>query len=190
VIKISTDLDWHVLLRVKTGLRHQIVGPRLVSIVDVAAFAAAGPLTTSLLAQAQDRSAAKVEDAIVARKTAMDTLSDRMDQIEQMIATNKINVQAGQQLADTISVMIMMFPHLFPPASNQWKPGVEIDPVTGTFASPDVWSKFADFYKRASDASKTAYDISRADKEDDFKKHVQKLRTACNACHAAYLKMQ
>jgi hypothetical protein len=39
-------------------------------------------------------------------------------------------------------------------------------------------------------ASKTAYDISRADKADDFKKHVQELRTACNACHAAYLKMR
>jgi hypothetical protein len=60
----------------------------------------------------------------------------------------------ANRAADTISVMIMMFPHLFPPASNQWKPGVEIDPIIGTFASPDVWTKFADFYERASDASK------------------------------------
>jgi cytochrome c556 len=159
-----------------------------IAAMAAAAFVASGLLTTGLLAQ--DQSAAKVEDAIVARKTAMDTLSDRMDQIEQMIATSKINIPAGQELADTISTTLMMFPHLFPPASNQWKPGVEIDPATGTFASPDVWTKFADFYKRASDASKTAYDISRADKEDEFKKHVQELRTACNACHAAYLKMQ
>jgi cytochrome c556 len=155
-----------------------------------AACVAAGLLAANRLAQAQDQSAAKVEDVIVARKTTMDTLSDRMDQIEQMIATNKINIQAGQQLADTISVFFMDLPHLFPPASNQWKPGVEIDPVTGTFASPDIWTKYADFYKRASTASKAAYDISRADKEDDFKKHAQELRTVCNACHAAYLKMQ
>jgi cytochrome c556 len=151
---------------------------------------AASLLGTSWLALAQDQSAAKVEDVIMARKTAMDTLSDRFDQIEMMVSTNKINIQAGQELADTISVLLMAFPHLFPPASNQWKPGVEIDPVTGTYASPDVWTKFADFYKRASDASKAAYDISRADKVDDFKKQAQTLRADCNACHAAYLKMQ
>ncbi len=154
------------------------------------AWLAAGVPGTIWRAQAQDQSAAKVEDAIVARKTMMDTLSDRFDQIEQMISSNKINIQAGQELADTVSVMLMAFPHLFPPASNQWKAGVDIDPVTGTYASPDVWMKFADFYKRASDASKAAYEISRADKPDDFKKHAQELRADCNACHAAYLKMQ
>ena len=143
---------------------------------------------TSLLALAQDQSAAKVEDVIMARKTMMDTLSDNMDQIEQMISTNKIDLADAHEHADTISVMLMAFPHLFPPASNQWKPGVEIDPVTGTYASPDLWTKFADFYKRANDASKTAYDMSRAEKADDLKAKTAQLRTACNACHAAYLK--
>jgi cytochrome c556 len=151
---------------------------------------APGLLGANWSASAQDQSAAKVEDAIVARKTVMDTLSDRMDQIEQMISTNKINLEAAQQDADTVSVMLMAFPHLFPPASNQWKAGAEIDPVTGTYASPDVWSKFPDFYKRASDASKTAYDMSRAEKDDALKSKTAELRTACNACHAAYLKMQ
>ena len=149
-----------------------------------------GLFGTSWLAQAQDQSAAKVEDVIMARKTAMDTLSDHMDQIEQMISTNKINLDAAHEHADTISVLLMAFPHLFSPASNQWKPGVDIDPVTGTYASPDVWTKFADFYKRAGDASKTAYDMSRADKPDELKSKTATLRTGCNACHAAYLKMQ
>ena len=31
-------------------------------------------------------------------------------------------------ISDTISVMLMAFPHLFPPASNQWKPDVARDP--------------------------------------------------------------
>ena len=145
---------------------------------------------TSLVAVAQDQSAAKVEDVVMARKTLMDTLSDNMDQIEQMISTNKIDLADAHEHADTISVMLMAFPHLFPPASNQWKPGVEIDPVTGTYASPDLWSKFADFYKRASDASKAAYDMSRAEKADDLKSKTAMLRTGCNACHAVYLKMQ
>jgi len=172
-------------------LRQKSIRPRRLRAAAIAfAGFGLGVLATGFVAQAQDQSAAKVEDAIVARKTAMDTLSDHMDQIEQMIATNKVNLDAAHQGADTISVLLMVFPHLFPPASNQWKAGADIDPVTGTYASPDVWSKFADFYKRAADASKTAYDMSRADKPDDLKAKTAALRSACNGCHAAYLKMQ
>ena len=161
----------------------------LAGVIVVVALAA--PLCgTSYMALAQDQSAAKVEDVIMARKTLMDTLSDNMDQIEQMISTNKIDLADAHEHADTISVMLMAFPHLFPPASNQWKPGVEIDPVTGTYASPELWTKFADFYKRAGDASKTAYDMSRAEKADELKAKTAVLRSACNDCHAAYLKTQ
>jgi cytochrome c556 len=53
-----------------------------------------------------------------------------------------------------------------------------------------VWSKFADFYQRTTAASKIAFDISRADKIDEFKAGTAQLRAACNACHAAYLKTQ
>jgi cytochrome c556 len=149
---------------------------------------AATLLGVGSLAFAQDQSAATPEDAILARKTLMDTLSDNMDQIEAMISTNKIDLEDAHEHADTISVMLMAFPHLFPPSTNQWKPGVTPDPVTGTSASPDVWGKFADFYKRANAASKTAYDMSRAEKADELKAGTAKLRTACNECHAQYLK--
>jgi len=158
--------------------------------VAIGGLLAPALLGAGLTAWAQDQSAAVPGDAIVARKTMMDTLSDHMDQIEAMIQTNKINLKEANEHADTISVMLMAFPHLFPPSTNQWKAGADIDPVTGTYASPDVWTKFADFYKRANDASKTAYDMSRAEKDDDLKAKTAQLRTACNACHAAYLKMQ
>jgi cytochrome c556 len=152
---------------------------------------AAGLMVTSFVALAQDQSAATVKDVIFARKTMMDTLSDNMDQIEMMISINKIDIADAHEHADTISVMLMAFPHLFPPASNQWKAtNPDPDPVADTFASPDVWSKFSDFYKRANDASKTAFDISHADKADELKSATQKLRVACNGCHAAYLKTQ
>ena len=151
---------------------------------------AATLLGAGLAASAQDQSAATPGDAILARKTVMDTLSDNMDQIEAMIAANKIDLADAHEHADVISTMLMAFPHLFPPSTNQWKPGADPDPVTGTFASPDIWTKFADFYKRANDASKTAFDMSRAEKADELKAGTAQLRTACNACHAAYLKMQ
>jgi cytochrome c556 len=164
--------------------RHAIAGV-LGGLCLAAAF-----LGSDLVASAQDQSAATPEDAILARKTLMDTLSDNMDQIEGMISTNKIDIADAHEHADAISAMLMAFPHLFPPSTNQWKPGVDPDPVTGTFASPDVWSKFSDFYKRAADASKTAFDITRAEKPDELKAKTAQLRTACNGCHAQYLKMQ
>jgi cytochrome c556 len=141
------------------------------------------------LALGQDQSAATPQDAIVARKTAMNTLSDRMDTIEAAIASGKkLDLEDGHANADVISVLLMAFPHLFPASTNQWKPNVDRDPATDTYASPDVWTKFADFYKQAAAASKAAFDASRADDEAAFKAAIAQLRTGCNACHTAYLK--
>src|SRR5258708_14225733 len=123
----------------------------------------------SWMAMAQDQSAATAKDVIFARKTMMDSISDNMDQIETMISTGKIDLADAHEHADTISVMFMAFPHLFPPASNQWKPNADLDPGTDTFASPDAWSKFPDFYQRAAGASKTAFDITPADDASDLK---------------------
>jgi cytochrome c556 len=153
-----------------------------------AAWLAAAVLGTSFVATAQDQSVATAKDVIFARKTLMSTLSDNMDQIEGMISTNKIDLDDAHEHADTVSVMLLAFPHLFPPSSNQWKPNADIDPATDTYASPDVWTKFSDFYQRANAASKTAYNMSRAEKADDLKARTAELRTACNACHAQYLK--
>jgi cytochrome c556 len=172
-----------------TGLERKLSHPRRWTAVSIAAAGlAAGLLAISFVAWAQDQSAATVKDVIFARKTVMSTLSDNFDQIEAMISTNKIDLADAHEHADTISVLLMAYPHLFPPASNQWKPNVDRDPGTDTFASPDVWSKFSDFYQRAAHASKTAYDMSRADKVDELKAGAKELRATCNACHAAYLK--
>jgi len=45
-------------------------------------------------------------------------------------------------------------------------------------------------YKRATAASKLAFEASRAKGTGDLKTLVAELRTACNACHASYLKTQ
>jgi cytochrome c556 len=161
------------------------------AVAIVCAGLAAGLLATSFVARAQDQSAATTKDVIFARKTLMSSISDNMDQIETMVASGKkIDLDDGHEHADTISVMFMAFPHLFPPSSNQWKPNADLDPATDTFASPDAWTKFSDFYQRAAAASKIAYDMSRADKEDAFKSLAKELRAACDSCHAVYLKTQ
>jgi cytochrome c556 len=139
-------------------------------------------------AWAQDRSAGMAADAIIARKTMMGVLSDKMDDIETAISAGKVDLDQARTAADTVSVYLMAFPHLFPPATNQWKPGGDRDPATDTFASPDVWTQFADFYQQATAASKSAYAASRAQSEAELKTAIEQLRLQCNACHTAYLK--
>jgi cytochrome c556 len=137
----------------------------------------------------QDQSAATPADAIFARKTVMDTLSSKMDDIETATAgTTKIDLAAANEQADIVSVLLMAFPHLFPAATNQWKPNVDKDPGTDTFAAPEVWTQYADFYKRSTEASKLAFDASRATEEAEFRTAVKKLRAACDGCHAVYMK--
>ena len=92
--------------------------------------------------------------------------------------------------ADMISIMLMSFPHLFPPSTNQWQPNVDRDPATDTVASPDLWRNFSDFYQRAQAASKLALDATRAKTGNEFKGLIVQLRAACNTCHAAYMKTE
>jgi cytochrome c556 len=142
-------------------------------------------------ALAQDQSAAVPKDAIFARKILMDAISRNMDELEGMTSSGKaINLAEGHEHADAISVMLMAFPHLFPPSTNQWQPNVDRDPGRDTYASPDVWTRFADFYAQAGNASKVAHSASRTQQEAAFKGFVASLRTACDSCHAVYLKSE
>ena len=154
------------------------------------ALLAAGTLGIGSVAIGQDQSAATTKDLIFARKVLMDSISENMDELEAIAGAAKVDLDHGRSHADIVSVMLLAFPHLFAPSSNQWKPNVELDAGTDTFASPDVWTKYADFYKRAADASKLAYEVSRAQKADDFKASVSQLRVACDSCHGLYLKAQ
>jgi cytochrome c556 len=86
------------------------------------------------------------KDTIFARKILMGAIDMNMDEIETMLAPEgKFDLAEGQEHAETISTMLMAFPHMFSPDTNQWKPGADRDPATDTFASPDVWKNFSDF---------------------------------------------
>jgi cytochrome c556 len=129
------------------------------------------------------------KDTIFARKILMGAIDMNMDEIEMMLAPEgKLNLAEAQEHADTISIMLMAFPHMFPPITNQWKAGAERDPAMDTFASPDVWTNMADFYERATAASKIAFDASRARNAPAFRPLIADLREHCNACHAIYMK--
>jgi Cytochrome C' len=109
--------------------------------------------------------------------------------IEAMTASGKkIDLDEAHANADAISVYLLAFPHLFPPSTNLWKPDGDKDPATDTFAAPEVWTKFSDFYRQATAASKNAFNASRATDETGLKASIAQLQTGCNDCHAAYLK--
>ena len=146
-------------------------------------------LAAGCMTPGQDKSVATAADAIFSRKIMMDTINNQMNELEGMLASaDKLDLVEAREHADLISVMLMAFPHLFPPATNQWQPNVQRDAGRDTYAAPAVWTNFADFYARAGRASKIAYNASRARHESDFRMLIAELRGACNACHAAYLK--
>lgn len=130
-------------------------------------------------------------DTIFARKILMGAIDMNMDEIETMLAPEgKLVLSEGQEHAEVISTLLMAFPHLFPPTTNQWKEGAVRDPATDTFANPALWSNFSDFYKRAGEASKIAWNASRAKRADEFRTQIKELRLRCNGCHALNLKTE
>jgi cytochrome c556 len=129
------------------------------------------------------------KDTIFARKILMGAIDTNMNEIEAMTLPGaKLDLAEAQEHADMISIMLMAFPHMFPASTNQWTPNADRDPAMDTFAAPALWTNFADFYERASTASKIAFEASRAKHADELKAVVGQLRATCNSCHATYMK--
>jgi cytochrome c556 len=143
------------------------------------------------VARGQAQTTPPAKDTIVARKVLMNAIDGNMDELETMLAPGgKLESADAREHTGNISVLLQAFPHLFPPATNQWKPGVERDPATDTFAAPELWNNFADFYTRANAASKIALDASMAKTVVEFRALAKDLRAACNGCHEKYQKTE
>jgi len=159
--------------------------------VAATALVLAGIFASSFAALGQDNGMPPPKDTIFARKILMGAIDMNMDEIETMLAPGgKFEPAEAVEHSDTISIMLMSFPHLFPPSTNQWQPNVDRDPATDTAASPDLWRNFPDFYQRAQAASKLALEATRAKSGNEFKGLIGQLRAACNGCHAAYMKTE
>ena len=141
------------------------------------------------MALSQDKIPSMPEDEIYARKVLMGAIDHHADAIDWMVTSNKpFNLAEAIEHADTISAMLMNFPYLFPPETNRWRPNAKRNPAHDTFASPALWKNFADFYRRAKEASRAALDITRVKGKADMKPRFLALRAACDSCHAAYVK--
>jgi cytochrome c556 len=130
------------------------------------------------------------KETIFARKIMMSTIGDNMDEMEAMIEPGaKFETEEAREHANLVSVMLLAFPHMFPPATNQWKQGADRDAAYDTYASPGVWQTFKDFQDRSNAASKIALEAAKAPTVPDYKRRVAELRTTCDSCHAQYLKV-
>jgi cytochrome c556 len=159
--------------------------PRAAAMVGLVGLCAAA---LNPVALGQDRGVTPAKETIFARKVLMDSISSNMDELEANASSAQVDLAEGRSHADMVSVMLMAFPHLFPQNTNEWKPNVDRDPGSDTYAAPEIWARFADFYKRAGDAAQIAYKASRAETEQAFKEQVAQLRVACDSCHGVYLK--
>jgi len=128
------------------------------------------------------------DDVIAARQLLMDGIESEMMVIELALQGNAPQLDDLKARADRISTLLTAFPHLFPP---QTKPGVAADgsPINTT-ATPAIWQNFDAFYGIAKDAAATAYDASQAGTSDKFGEQAKKLRSACDGCHAQYMKVE
>ena len=96
-------------------------------------------LALGCTALAQEQGIAPPKDTIFARKIMMGAIDTNMDAIETMLTPEgKLNLADAQEHADTISIMLMAIPHMFPSSTNQWVPSVDRDPATDTYAAPDL----------------------------------------------------
>jgi cytochrome c556 len=176
--------------RLRYSLWHQpLLHPRRrIAAVASGACLAATIVGASFNALGQDQSAATPNDVVFARKTIMAVIANNMYEIDSMLGTGKVDLAKGRANADSISAMLLAFPHLFPPTTNTWTPNAPRDPAVDTFADPGIWTSYAFFYNESQAASKYAYGASRAENDEEFKKFAVQLRLTCDTCHSAYQK--
>jgi cytochrome c556 len=143
-------------------------------------------LTASSVVFAQDPNPASPTEVIYARKTLMNSIAANMYPIDGMLETGKIDLVTGRANAESISAMLMAFPHLFPNSTNLWFANAKRDPATDTLADAAIWESRSFFNKEALAASKYAFDASRAQNITDFSKSSRDLRQTCDGCHSTY----
>jgi cytochrome c556 len=169
-----------------SGLQQWFLFVRVGVMVSLAGLLAGG--FGAVVAVSQDQGVAPPKETIFARKILMDSIGRNMDELEANAASAKVELTEGKDHAEIVSVMLLAFPHLFPPSTNQWKPNADRDPGRDTYAAPEVWTKYADFYKRSAAAADLAFKASRVDTDVQFKDFIAQLRIACDSCHGIYMK--
>ena len=126
------------------------------------------------------------KDVIAARGELMEEIEHLMQPIDtfEVVDTDDLN---GLRLnANTVHVMLLALPHLFPPTTNLYDPNAE---TPATLALPAIWKDFDSFYRLAGAASKAAETMADTPAgKQQLRAEGLALRATCDACHALYLR--
>ena len=81
-------------------------------------------------------------------KVVKDSVDSYMNELERIVASGKpINLDDAREHAEYISVLLLVFPYLFPPATNQWTPGDVRDAAADTYAAPELWTSLRTYMR-------------------------------------------
>jgi cytochrome c556 len=126
-----------------------------------------------------------VEDLIAARQALMMEMERLMQPIDSFTIGEPAEPGDLSSAAETISRMLAVVPHLFPPTTNLYDPA---DDTPKTIALPDIWKNFGAFYAFAEAASQSASSMAAMTKPDELREAASKLRATCDACHTPFLR--
>jgi cytochrome c' len=126
------------------------------------------------------------KDVIAARGELMEEIEHLMQPIDTFQVVDTDNLNALRLAANTVHVMLLAVPHLFPPTTNLYDSKAET-PVT--LALPAIWKDFDTFYRLAAAASKAAETMADTPaSKQQLRAEGLALRASCDACHALFLR--
>jgi cytochrome c556 len=123
-------------------------------------------------------------EVISARQALMLDLERLMRPLDAYAVEEMGDAEALRAAAESIAAMLAATPHLYPPTTNLYDAEAE---QPATLALPAVWQQFDAFHAMARAAVDTATAVTQAD-EAALASAARALRTACDACHAVYLR--
>lgn len=115
----------------------------------------------------------------------MSELERLMQPIDSFTAGESVDVEVLRSNATTISSLLAVLPHLFPPTTNLYDATAE-EPVT--IALPAIWQSFPAFYAFADSAAQNAASMAEKRTPDELTAAAASLRASCDACHTPYLR--
>jgi cytochrome c556 len=126
------------------------------------------------------------KDVIAARGELMEEMEHLMEPIDTFQVVDTDNLNELRLAANTVHVMLLAVPHLFPPTTNLYDPKAE---TPATLALPAIWKDFDTFYRLAAAASKAAETMADTPAgKQQVRAEGLALRASCDACHTLFLR--
>ena len=126
------------------------------------------------------------KDVINAREELMEEIEHVMQPIDTFEVEDLPDLNQLRLAANTVHVMLLAVPHLFPPTTNLYDPKAE---TPATLALPAIWKDFATFYALAGAAAKAAEAMAEnPGGKAGLRAAGRALRASCDACHTLFLR--